>query len=155
MGVLSAIPRWILVVLLVVLRVYLVGMARLLTIGEGADAALPEFITGLAPSPPPVPPDDVLSPCRGADQLVLAGAGACEVRVEPADGYRRLTLAVTEGLVSIIYRPDDGEVIEPQTLPREGDARAEFGIPGDEALHLVLRCVSLSCALQIEARGDA
>jgi hypothetical protein len=152
-GLLSAIPRWILVVLVIILVVYLVGMARILTVGEFAAVELPDIVTGLVPTPPPVPPDEVVSPCRDADRLRLAGPAPCEVSVAPGEGYRRLTLVVIAGPVLFVYLPEDGDPTEPLTLPRGDDARAESGIPDGDSLSLVLRCASLNCVLRIEAPG--
>jgi hypothetical protein len=158
-ALLSAIPRWILVVLVVLLLIFVFSLVRTATIGEGSDSpsstelAVPEFMAGLVPSPAPVAADEVIAPeCRTGAQLQVLNS--CDLLVEPSDERRRLTLVVEQGdlQVTIRYVPDEGED-DPESypLPHDDEERAEFSVPDDRQLRVHLTCPPLSqCILRIE-----
>jgi hypothetical protein len=146
----------VLLILVVLLLVYIFSLFRGATVGEGSDSpessdlAIPDFIRGVVPSAPPVPPRDVVADCRAGTRLTFAGA--CEARVEPGDERRRLTLIREEGVLDITvrYEPDGDENPNAYRFPQDDEERAEFGVPDDRTLRLGLECLVLQCTLRIE-----
>lgn len=157
MGLLAAIPRWILVLLVVLLLIFLFSTGRTLTIGEGSSSpdelSLPSFITGLVPTSPPVPPRDVVAPqCRSG--ATLSFSGSCTLLVDPVDERRRLTLVREQGSmdVTVRFEPEGDDDPESYEFPQDDETRAEFGVPDDRQLQVRLDCdLLVTCVLRIEA----